>query len=199
MEKQTILAIGREFGSGGHEIATILAERFHFPIYDRSILENIAADNHLDAEELERYDERPRNFLTSRRVKGLSNSLEENVAQMEFRYLRRRAESGESFIVLGRCGEEVLGDFEGLISVFILSDIGFKKQRTMAKGNTSEEDALELMHRMDRRRKYYHNQYCHGKWGDSRNYNLCINSADLGIQGTADILEQYVRARIENR
>lgn len=195
MNHQTIIVIGREFGSGGREIATGLARRFGLPLYDKSILEQVALSQGVAPEILERYDEKPRNIFTSRSVKGFSNSPEENVAQMQFDYLRRKAEEGESFVVLGRCAEEVLKDCPGLVSIFVLADIGFKKARTMAHDNTPEDLALELMAHRDRKRKYYHNQYCRGKWGDSRNYDLCINSARLGISGTIDLLEQYIRAR----
>lgn len=198
MNNQIILAIGREFGSGGREIASALAEHFNLPLYDKSILSNIANAKNVDAETLYRYDEKPRNFFTSRRVHGFSNSLEENIAQMQFQYLRQKADSGESFIVLGRCGEEVLKDHSKLISIFVRSTIGFKKKRTMERDNTSESDALELMAKKDRQRKYYHNQYCHGKWGDSRNYDVCIDSSCLGINGTVDVLVKYIEARISN-
>lgn len=195
MEKQLIISVSREFGSGGHEIASELARRFDLPLYDRNILEQIAQKHNLNIRRLEPYDEAPKNIFTSRNVKGFSNSPEEQVAQMQFRYLRAKAEEGVSFVVLGRCAEEILKEFSCLVSIFVLSDIGFKKERTMARDNTPEEEALELMSRADRRRKYYHNQHCRGKWGDSRNYDLSINSAKLGISGTTDYLEQYIKAR----
>ena len=195
MEKQLIISVCREFGSGGHEIASELARRFNLPLYDKNILEQIACKHNLNIHRLEPYDEAPKNIFTSRKVKGFSNSPEEQVAQMQFRYLRTKAEEGASFVVLGRCSEEILKDFPCLVSMFVLSDIAFKKERTMARGNTSEEVALELMARADRRRKYYHNQHCRGKWGDSRNYDLCVNSARLGIDGTTDLLEGYIRSR----
>ena len=197
MEKQLIISISRECSSGGHEIASELARRFNLPLYDKSILEQIASKHNLNIRRLEPYDESPKNILTSRNVKGFSNSPEEQVAMMQFRYLRAKAEEGGSFVVLGRCSEEVLMDFSNLVSIFVLSDIGFKKQRAMELRHISEEDALELMSRTDRRRKYYHNQHCRGKWGDSRNYDLCVNSARLGIPGTIHLLEQYIRARME--
>lgn len=197
MEKQLIISVSREFGSGGHEIASELARRFNLPLYHRSILEQIATKHNLNIRRLEPYDEAPKNIFTSRNVKGFSNSPEEQVAQMQFRYLRTKAEEGDSFVVLGRCAEEVLKDYPCLVSIFVLSDIAFKKERTMAHGNTSEEEALELMAKADRRRKYYHNQHCRGKWGDSRNYDLCINSAKLGIPVTTDLLEKYIRTRAE--
>lgn len=66
----------------------------------------------------------------------------------------------------------------------------------MARGPVSAEEALALMAKKDKKRKTYHNQYCKGKWGDARNYDIAVNSARLGIEGTTDILEQYIRARI---
>lgn len=197
MKKQLLIVISREFGSGGHEIASALAEEFGLPLYDKNLLEQISGKSTLSLEKLKHYDESPRNFFTSRSVKGFNNSPQEHVAQMQFAYLKEKAAAGESFVVLGRCGEEVLKDFPNLVTIFVLSDTEFKKARTMARDSTSEDEALELMAKTDRRRKYYHNQYCRGKWGDSRNYDLCINSARLGIEGTVNYLTQYIRARVE--
>ena len=199
MEKQLIISVSREFGSGGHEVAEELARRFSLPLYEKNILQQIARKNNLLIQKLERFDEAPKNIFTSRSVKGFSNSPEEQVAQMQFRYLRERAEAGESFVVLGRCSEEILKDYEGLISIFVMADISFKQARTMRLDHVSDIEALELMARSDRRRKYYHNQHCRGKWGDSRNYDLCINSAKLDIQGSADIAEAFIRSWLSLR
>lgn len=196
MDNQILISISREFGSGGRVIATELAKRFQLPLYDHNILEQVAQEVGVHPKTLKRYDEAPKNVFISRTVKGFSNSPEENVARMQFDYLRRMAASGTSFIVLGRCGEEVLKDFPNLISIFILSDISFKKARIMERDGISSDEALELLAKMDRQRKYYHNQFCRGKWGDSRNYDLCINSARLGLEGTIDFAERYIRARI---
>ena len=197
MTNQLLISVSREFGSGGHEIATALAKEFGLPLYDKNILEQIAGESTLSLEKLIRYDESPRNIFTSRSVRGFNNSPQAQVAEMQFNYLKSKAAAGESFVVLGRCGEEVLKDFPNLVTIFVLANTEFKKLRTMARDNTSEDEALELMARTDRRRKYYHNQYCRGKWGDSRNYDLCINSAKLGIEGTVEHLLGYIRARIE--
>lgn len=197
MSGQLIISVGREFGSGGHEIARALAERFGLPLYEANMLKNIAEQLGMDASRLERYDELPKNYLTSRTVNGFSNAPEHIISHMQFQYLRERAADGESFVVLGRCSEEVLRDFPGLVSIFVLSDPEFKQERIIQRGAASREEALALMARRDRTRKTYHNQFCTGKWGDSRNYDIAINSARLGIVGTVDILEQYIRARME--
>lgn len=196
MSGQLIIALGREFGSGGHEIARILAERFQLPLLEENMLNHIAEQRGMDPTVLTRYDEAPKNQLFSRTVNGFSNAPQAMVAEMQFQYLRERAQAGDSFLVVGRCAEEVLRDFPGLISIFVLADTEFKKERTMGRDNTSEEEALALMTRRDRKRKTYHNQFCKGKWGDSRNYDLTVNSAKLGIEETADMLEQYIRARM---
>lgn len=196
MSEQLIIALGREFGSGGHEIARRLAERFSLPLLEENMLRQIAEEKGLDPERMKRYDESPKTRVLYRTVNGFSNAPEDMIAQMQFDYLRDRAKAGESFLVVGRCAEEVLKEYPGLISIFVLADQWFKKARTMARGAISESEALDLMARRDKRRRSYHNQYCKGKWGDSRNYDMCINSAKLGIQGTTELLERYIRARV---
>lgn len=119
MGKQLIISVGREFGSGGHEIAEMLAKKFDLKLYDKNLLQNIAQEKEVDAQNIEKYDEVPRNMLFSRTVKGYSNSMEENVAQMQFDYLKRKAKEGESFVVVGRCSEVILKDNPALISILL--------------------------------------------------------------------------------
>lgn len=189
---QVIIAIGRESGSGGLDIAHALAERLGLPLYDKSILQNAAEAKGVDAKPLEQYDERPRSPLFYRSVRGISNAPEDGVAQMQFDLLRQHAAAGESFVVLGRCAEEVLADYDGLISVFVEADLDFRIRRTPLPGN----EALEFIRKQDRQRRVYHDQHCKGDWGDAQNYDLVINSARLDIPGTVDVLEHYIRARM---
>lgn len=195
MKKQLIISVGREFGSGGHVIAETLAKRFDLPLYDSNILESIAQERNVDAKTLHRYDEVPRNILFSRRVREYSTSAEENIAQMQFEYLKKKADEGESFIVVGRCAETVLGDRPNVISLFVLGDREVKCKRVMEVYDLSERDAQFKMDRHDKYRKQYHNYYCKDKWGDSRAYDLCINSSRLGFDETVNELEDYINRR----
>ena len=192
---QVIISVGREFGSGGRVIAEALANRFNIPIYDRHLITEIANKTGLTPEEIEKYNEKPKNHLLSRRVNGYSNSIEDNIAEMQFKFLREKAASGESFVVVGRCSETKLRDFKGLISLFVLGDMSEKVKRVMEVYSLSEDDARKLIEKKDKKRKRYHNYHCSGHWGDSRLYDLCINSSRLGIEGTIDSLEAYIRAR----
>ncbi len=195
MTVQFIISIGREYGSGGHEIGRHLAERFGIDFCDRNMLDRIAEEKDTSAENLRKYDETPKRFLLSRTVRGFSNSPEEIIARMQFEYLEKKAKSGESFIVVGRCAESVLKDCEGLISLFITGDEDVKIDRVAEHRNMTRDQAKMAILRHDKKRKAYHNYYCEGKWGDSRNYELTINSSKLGIMGTVDVLEKYIRMR----
>ena len=195
MSDQLIITLGREFGSGGHAIAVELANRYGIKLYDHNLLDAVAAEKNVDVETLRRYDEKPRRLLFSRSQNGFSSSAEENVAFLQFEYLKKKADEGESFIVVGRCAETVLGDRPNVISLFVLGDSEVKCKRVMEIYDLSERDAQFKMDRHDKYRKQYHNYYCKDKWGDSRAYDLCINSSRLGFDETVNELEDYINRR----
>lgn len=194
-KQQIIISVGREFGSGGHEIAEKLSEIFGIELYDKNILEHIAELKNVNVADYEKYDEVPRNLVFSRKVKGFSNSMEENIANIQFNYLKKKAEEGESFVVVGRCAETVLKSYPALVSIFILSDWDAKVKRVMRIYGLSEKDAESYITRKDRKRREYHNYYCDIKWGDSRNYDISINSSKLGEEETAKMLAEYIKKR----
>lgn len=195
MEKQLIIAVGREFGSGGHVIAEGLAKEFGIPLFDHNLLDHIATEKNVAQDSLKKFDEMPKNRLFTRTLNGHSTSPQDHVANMQFEFLKNKAEKGESFVVVGRCAEAVLKNYEGMISIFILGDRESKMQRVREVYQLSEEEAYRKMIRHDIYRKRYHNTYCKGKWGDSRNYDLCVNSNRLGIEGTVKMLTEYIKAR----
>lgn len=195
MPQQLIISVGREYGSGGHEIAEKLAERFELQLYDKNLLQEIALEKNVDISRLEKYDELPRSV--SRKVRGFSNSPEENIANMQFEYLRKMAENGKSFVIVGRCSETVLRDYSCMVSIFILADLSYKIDRISSQQEISREKAEVLINRQNKKRRDYHNYYCLRKWGHSQNYDLSINSSRLGIERTANILADYVQERIK--
>lgn len=110
---------------------------------------------------------------------------------------RKMAAAGESFVIVGRCAETALSGTPGLITLFILGDEEAKIGRIRSlHPELSHDEAKRLCAKEDWKRKSYHNYYCKGKWGDARTYDLTINSSRLGLDGTADALESYIKARI---
>lgn len=196
MDKQLIISVGREFGSGGHEIAQRLSLIYDIPMYDHNLLNEVAAEKNLDSNDLREYDESKRNKLFSRTIKGLNSSPEYNVANLQFDYIKEKAKKGESFVIVGRCSETILKEYKGLVSLFILGDPDVKTERIMDLYNMSMSEAKDFMREKDYKRKCYHNSHSEGKWGDSRNYDLSINSSKLGIDESVRIITEYINARL---
>jgi cytidylate kinase len=110
--------------------------------------------------------------------------------------MRNLAEEGKSFVIVGRCSEEVLKNYEGIITIFVLGDKDDKIKRTQRlNDNVSVDEAERIIMQQDKTRKAYHNYFCKGKWGDSRNYELSINSSKLGHDGTADFIAEYINRK----
>ena len=194
-DKQLIITIGREYGSGGHAIGEMLAEKLGIGFYDAEIIQRLSEKKGIKKETLSKYDEKPSPVLMNRSVRGYSTSLEEAVAEMQFKMIRKIAASGESFVLIGRCGETVLSKYDCLIRLFVLGDMDSRITRIMKRKRVSRKEAQKLIKTTDKRRKAYHNYYSDGKWGDSRTYDLTINSSCLGVEGTAEFLEEYIRRR----
>ena len=199
MGKQIIISVGREFGSGGHEIAECLAKHYNIPLYDKEIFDHVEEKGSISAEVAKYFDEKPVNpIFYPVAMDGSYLPLEQTVANHIFDFIRAKGDKEkESFVIVGRCAEYVLRDNPNLISIFILGDKEVKKQRIMEKYELDEKAAYNKMKKADKMRKTYHNFYADGKWGDSRNYDICINSSTLGIDNTLDTLIAYIDAAMK--
>ena len=145
----------------------------------------------------ENSDEMKHNKFLYRTVKGMSSSPADNVAMMQFNFLREKAEKGESFVVVGRCSETILKDYPGLISIFIIGDMDHKIARVSKLYGKNEKEAERFIREKDRKRKKYHDSHCKTKWSESHNYDLSLNSSTLGVGGSVDFLSLYIDKRIE--
>lgn len=195
MEKQLIISVGREYGSGGHEIAEKLSKHYGIQLFDHNLLDEIAAKKNVKMDHLKELDERHKNLLSSRTVRGLSNSPEENLLYLQFDFLRDKADAGESFVIVGRCSETILKQYDSMISIFILGDRDKRIERIMRLYHLTESQAVKKIREKDIQRRRYHNSFCVRRWGDCRNYDISINSSRLGIDGTVKTLVDYIDKR----
>ncbi len=192
MKNQVIVTIGREYGSAGHFIAGHLAQKLGFTLYDKRFFVECHDQIGYSAEIMEKYDEKPVNVLISRRVRNHTNSIESHVQNKVNEFILSKAASGESFVVVGRCADQVLRHNPNTIKVFITGHMDEKLERIMDIYKLSKEKAADKIKFHDKKRRYYHNTYSDMKWGDSRGYDICINSSIIGIDATVDILANYV-------
>lgn len=195
MKNQIIITIGRESGSGGHAIAKKVADAMGIACYDKKkLVEGTAKISGMNRNYVKKLDEKPAGFPFSGRIGGFEESPESNVARMTFEYIRQIADSGESCVIVGRCADSVLKGNPNLIRVFVVGDVPEKNKRLASIQQITPEEADRERRETDKFRRTYHNFYSDTKWGDSRAYDLIINSSRLGIQGTAEYIMKYAQA-----
>ena len=207
----TIITIGRQYGSGGREIGRRLAEIYGIPFYDKELLKIAAKESGLCEEMFENYDEKPTSsFLYSlvmdpyslgMHSTGFEMPLNQKVFLAAFDTIKKLAEKGPCVIV-GRCADYALADHPELLNIFIQASLEFKKARIRDEYQIPEDKIKSYATQMDKQRASYYNYYTSRKWGDARNYDLCLDSSVFGIEGTVELIEKAVsikeKSHIEN-
>lgn len=194
MDKQIIITIGREFGSGGLEIAEKLSARLGIPVYDKEYFtQHLKEDRILERNQVLFDESSPLTMPSVSMIGSDWFDRQGKIDYAEFNYIKKEADAGQSFIVVGRCAEYVLKDHPARVSFFILGDPDVKAARIAEMYNLSDQKAHTACKNMDKTRKAYHNFYSTVKWGDSRAYDLCINSSRVGIDNAVGIIENYIK------
>ncbi len=198
----TIITIGRQFGSGGREIGKKVAEHFGIPFYDKDLLTRAAKESGFCEEMIRNHDERPTNSFLYNLVMdtysfGYNASsfvdmpISHKVFLAQFDTIKKIADEGPCVIV-GRCADYALADYKNVIHLFIYGNESCKVKRIMAKYDLSEAKAKDMIIKKDKQRQSYYNYYSSKKWGRADSYDLCINSSVLGVEGTVKLIVQYV-------
>ncbi len=198
----TIITIGRQFGSGGHEIGEKLAAHYGIKYYDKELLTRAAKESGFCEEMLKDHDERPTNSFLYNLVMdtysfGYNSSsfvdmpISHKVFMAQFDAIKKIAKE-EPCVIVGRCADYALQDFDNRLNIFIHADEESKVKRVMAKYNLDADKAREMMIKKDKQRQSYYNYYSTKKWGRADSYDLTINSGILGVDGTVKLICQYV-------
>ena len=200
----TIVTIGRQFGSGGREIGEMVADHFGIKCYDKELLSRAAKESGFCEEMIQNHDERPTNSFLYNLVMdtysfGYNSSsfvdmpISHKVFLAQFDTIKKIAKE-EPCIIVGRCADYALSDLPNVLNLFIYGDEECKIKRIRERFSdiTSNEKAREMMIKKDKQRQSYYNYYSSKKWGRADSYDLCINSSILGIDGTVKFIIQYI-------
>ena len=200
----TIITIGRQFGSGGREVGEKLSKKLNIPFYDKDLLKRAAKESGLCEEIFENFDEKPSSsFLYSLVMDpysfGYSNNgfdfpLNHKVFLAAFDTIKKIADEG-SCIIVGRCADYVLQDYENCLNLFIHAPLEDRIKRISAKYDLPENKAKDMIYKKDKQRASYYNYYSNSKWADIKNYHLSINSSLLGVDGTVDMIVDLINRR----
>lgn len=202
-DKRIIINVGRQLGSGGHIIASMLAKDFGCELYDKKLL-NLAAKESGFCEKFFEQNDEQKGFLKSflgTHLPFVSGSgyynnkfSQESLFQFQSDAIRKAADEG-SCVFVGRCADYVLRDCKCAISVFVTADIDDRAKRVGKQLGCGTETALKVINDRESARATYYNYYTGKKWGHSSSYDLCVNSSVLGLEGTEHIIKEFVKRR----
>jgi cytidylate kinase len=201
MNKKLIITIGREFCSGGAEIGGKIAEHFNIPYYDKKIIDETAEVLKCSPHLVEQYDEKPvklwglygYQYGNSWYAGDPSLMLPPGIkiAAAQFDAVTRFAQIS-SCVIVGRCADYVLKGKPGLVRIFIMADTEVRQKRAMRLYNLNESDAKKLIRKTDKVRADYYSSHTQQEWGDAKNYDLVINSSNIGTEGAAGVIIKYI-------
>ena len=204
MDKKLIICIGRQMGSGGKEVAELLGKRLGVQVFDHELLVEAARESGISPELFEKADECESTSLfggifsihgsISEYLTGGSCIDNDKLFEIQSETICNIAQS-ESCIIVGRCAEYVLRDHPAMLSVFLTADHADRVQRIMRGENLEHDAAVEFIEKNDKKRRSYHDYYATTRWGEASSYDLCINLSRLGVDGTVELLKQYIEKR----
>ena len=192
----SIVTISRQYGSGGRWIGAKLAERLHIPFYDKELITLAARRSPIHA-----------SFFENAEIKGTGGfvypfnpgvpfdlPLNDKVFLAQFAVIRELASQGPCVIV-GRCADDVLKDRDDLLKVFIFADMAARKKRAISEYGDAPEKIEQKITTLDKKRANYYHYYTQSKWGDAKNYHLCIDSGGVGPHGAVEAIRAAYLSR----
>lgn len=196
-KKNTIITIGREFGSGGREIGQKAAKALQLECYDTRLIQMAAEQGSMNADVLSSVDEKRASpwlysysssgdYITNPQT-GYNISMNDRAFHLQSNVIQQLAQR-ESCIIVGRCADYVLRNFKNVFSVFIQADMESRVQRIMSKYDMAEKEARAMIKKMDKERSLYYNYFTDKRWGRPDGYSMILDSSKLGVDTCVNML-----------
>lgn len=203
MSTKYVITVGREFCSGGAEIAKILAEHYGIPYYDKAIIDKAAEELNYTKDIIEDHEECPVGFFDiSGYQYGTAWYLDDpslllpigiRVADAQFKVIGELADKGPCVIV-GRCSDYVLRYRKDLVNIFVKAPLEARITRAMRLYDIDERKAKKLIKRTDKIRASYYNNYTNVKWGDDH-YDLVVETDGVNTKEVAEKIIDFIDAK----
>ena len=197
MNRNTIITIGRQYGSGGREIGQLLADKLDIPFYDKELLTMSAKASGMSEEVFENYDEKPTNsLLYSLAMSNFSGEMPLNhrIFLAQFDVIKKIAKE-ESCVIVGRCADYALRDYRNVANVFVHADMEYRLDRAINLYGLPEKSARGIILRTDKQRANYYNFYTNKKWGSVDSYDFAIDSGSVGVDNTVALIKDFALIR----
>ncbi len=200
MERNLIITISRQYGSGGRIIGKKLAEQLEIPFYDNELI-NLAAEKTGLSKECFKDAE---SVSTSNLLLSLSTltptvdtyglPLNEKIFLVQSQVIKEVADQG-SCVIVGRSADYVLSENPNCINVFIYADLEDRVKRAVELYGLDAKNAKNAVIKTDKKRAGYYNYFTGKKWGRLENYDLAINTSKITLDDVVEILKLYVEKR----
>ena len=193
-----IITIGREFGSGGRTIGKMVAEKLGILYFDYEIIDETAKKSGFSTDFVKQSEQKVTSSLLYNLALGTSYgispysvnegvSLETQLFIAQQNVIKEMAERG-SCVIVGRCADYILKDYPNLLRVFVYADMKFREKRMIEKQRYSEATAAKELKKADKRRAAHYLTFTEQHWGNKQNYDLMINSSQLGFEQSTEII-----------
>ncbi|MGI6094102.1 MAG: AAA family ATPase [Lachnospiraceae bacterium] len=203
--KNVVITIARQFGSGGKTIGMKLAQDLGIKCYNREILRMASDESGIKEELFNENDEKLRNgtlFGISKNIyngqliaPGKSNFVSpENMFYYQAKIIRDLAEK-ESCVIIGRCADFVLKDYENVMSVFVHAPKEYCLERAGERVALKGRELEKFVEKKDKYRGSFYKYYTGREWEDARNYDLCLDSSKLGFDKTQEAIQAYMKIK----
>lgn len=200
MKKNLVITLERQYGSGGLEIGKLVAQKLGIPCYNQEILEKAAETCNIPEEYLESTQENvSQSFLYQLSMASKTGRSPESFQSKSsilyseiVKIINDMAKQG-SCVIIGRCGDYILRDFDPSMHVFIYSKMENRRKRVVEELGVSQETAEYIIRKNDKRRESFYNGNTNHTWGIKEHYNLCLNSGIYDIEKCADMIIDAIK------
>ncbi len=190
-----IITITRQYGSGGREIGEQLAKKLGIEFYDNKLLDLAAESSGIHKNHFHENDEKRTNsflYLLSTTYGQGGIPFDDTLFFAQLNTIQKIA-SEQDCIIMGRCSDYALRDFSNVLNIYIGAPLEFRVKRAIEVYGIEEKHAESYVKRIDKQRTSYYNYYTDKRWGQPQNYQFCLDSSVLGIDGTVKLIEDFVK------
>ena len=191
LDKQIVITLSREYGSGGRYIGKLIADKLGIKLYDKEFVVKLAEETGLSEEYIEDNEQKrsPLEILNNGYYAGLNNSDDLFIKESE---LIKEVANNESCVIIGRCADFILKDKENVLKVFVTSSMEDKISRVTTYYGLDKEKAKKEISRINKLRANHYKYYTENDWKDPSNYDICINSDAIGVENAANLICEMV-------
>ena len=195
--KHIIITIGREYGSGGRLIAKQLSEEMAITFYDKQLITEVAKKTGFSENFIRDTEhQRPTNsFLYDLYTTVATPSVPDQVFIAQAKVIKEAA-ARESCVIVGRCADYILREEPHVLKVFVNAPIDQRIRRAREEYGVTEPNLESYVIRQDKARASYYNYFATGRWGQSREYDLCVNSR-IGINAAVKVIRAAAQAMLD--